>query len=526
MKRIKAALPVVAASLMVTVSWAQELWTAKDGSVRSADARALVISGDAMYLATRSEVYRSTGDNKKWESVFTLPTGENEIRCAAGSGERLLIGTRRGLFLTEDSGFTWKNVFRTIAPEKSDVAAIDICSYSPERLAIGSRRGVYLSEDNGRRWRDAGGLLRNKRIDKIVYGRGIIFVCSEDGVFVRKDGSDDWDRIYVSKRPEGSPEGGQELSTGQDGETRDRAVSIAISGVRIYIAGVRGIIYSDDGGHTWTDLPNTGISGSLTCILPAKGSGAIYCGTTKGVFRYYDDKKAWNELYKGTQRQLNIRSLIFDGESEESLWAVTDSGLYKYEGARLVSEEIVDVEKPVKAVAIIYDGEPSYEELQRAAIGFNEVDPEKISRWRSQARLKALVPKVSVGMDNNRSNTYEIYTSATKDYIVSGPDDMSEGFDLSISWELGDMIWSDDQTNIDVRSKLTTELRNDILAELRRSYYERKRLQYELVVSPPKDMRLRFEKELRVRELGQVIDDLTGNYLAKRSMKRTADNRQ
>jgi hypothetical protein len=92
---------------------------------------------------------------------------------------------------------------------------------------------------------------------------------------------------------------------------------------------------------------------------------------------------------------------------------------------------------------------------------------------------------------------------------------MSKGFDVSVSWELGDLIWSDDQTNIDVRSRLTTQLRNDVLDDLRRAYFERKRLQFELMSYPPKDLKARFDKELRVQELTQAIDDLTGNYLSK-----------
>ncbi|MFH1189528.1 MAG: hypothetical protein V1682_02415 [Candidatus Omnitrophota bacterium] len=75
------------------------------------------------------------------------------------------------------------------------------------------------------------------------------------------------------------------------------------------------------------------------------------------------------------------------------------------------------------------------------------------------------------------------------------------------------LIWSDDQTNIDVRSRLTTQLRTDVLDDLRRAYFERKRMQYELAISPPVDAKLRFEKELRVLELTQTIDDITGNYL-------------
>ena len=59
------------------------------------------------------------------------------------------------------------------------------------------------------------------------------------------------------------------------------------------------------------------------------------------------------------------------------------------------------------------------------------------------------------------------------------------------------------------------QLRNDILDDLRRAYYERKRVQFELMTNPPKDLNLKFEKELRLQELTQVIDDLTGNYLSE-----------
>ena len=68
--------------------------------------------------------------------------------------------------------------------------------------------------------------------------------------------------------------------------------------------------------------------------------------------------------------------------------------------------------------------------------------------------MKALVPKLSFGLDNHRSTNSTIYTSATKDYVATGPDDFYNALDVSVSWDLGNLIYSDDQTNIDVRSRL------------------------------------------------------------------------
>ena len=64
-------------------------------------------------------------------------------------------------------------------------------------------------------------------------------------------------------------------------------------------------------------------------------------------------------------------------------------------------------------------------------------------------------------------------------------------------------------------SSLGVQLRNDILDDLRRTYYERKRLQFELMSNPPKEMGAKFEKELRLQELTQSLDDLTGNYFSE-----------
>ena len=202
-----------------------------------------------------------------------------------------------------------------------------------------------------------------------------------------------------------------------------------------------------------------------------------------------------------------------------------------------MEDQYVDIERNIKSLKIMFSNEPTFKELQRAAMKFAEVDPEKIRNWRSQARMKALFPKVSVGLDKNNSTNYQIYTSATKDYIVTGPDDISSGVDVSLSWDIGNLVWSqnqnidglkrtgmiwlwsDDQTNIDVRSRLTTQLRNDILDDLRRAYYERRRLQFEFMQYPPTDLKVRFEKELRIQELTQTIDDLTGNYLSEHIRK-------
>ena len=78
-----------------------------------------------------------------------------------------------------------------------------------------------------------------------------------------------------------------------------------------------------------------------------------------------------------------------------------------------------------------------------------------------------------------------------------------------MSWDLGDLIWNPDQTSIDSRSKLMVELRDDILDQITRLYFERRRLQMELM-TPPAEPQSKLDKEMRVEELTALIDALTG----------------
>jgi len=77
------------------------------------------------------------------------------------------------------------------------------------------------------------------------------------------------------------------------------------------------------------------------------------------------------------------------------------------------------------------------------------------------------------------------------------------------------LIWNDDQTNIDVRSKLMVQLRDDILDEVTKLYFERIRLKMEINNLPIEDNKKRCEKELKLQELTASLDALTGGYFSQ-----------
>ncbi|MBD3379505.1 MAG: hypothetical protein GF408_03475 [Candidatus Omnitrophica bacterium] len=157
------------------------------------------------------------------------------------------------------------------------------------------------------------------------------------------------------------------------------------------------------------------------------------------------------------------------------------------------------------------DNAPSIKEVQRMAVEYAEVSPEKIRRWREMASWKALLPEVSLGFSESTDDNIEIYKNSTKHYVVTGPRETGQDWKVDLSWDLSELVWSSAQTSIDVRSRLMVQLREDILEEVTRLYFERERL---LAGQKNKDVFSRSNR-LKIREINAYIDALTGGEFTK-----------
>ena len=129
------------------------------------------------------------------------------------------------------------------------------------------------------------------------------------------------------------------------------------------------------------------------------------------------------------------------------------------------------------------------------------------------------MPHVSVGIDHNRSRDINIDEGSFPNFQFIETTDRDASFDVSLTWDLGELIWNDDQTSIDTRSKLMVELRDDILNEVTHLYFERRRLQVQIALQPDTDPAVAIERDIKLQELTAGIDALTGGYLS-RSLER------
>lgn len=162
--------------------------------------------------------------------------------------------------------------------------------------------------------------------------------------------------------------------------------------------------------------------------------------------------------------------------------------------------------------------EPTAREVQEQVVAYANADPSKIKKWHYLAKLRTLLPDVSFGRDFSRSNNIDLDRGSTSvaDRYISGPEDRAEGFDFDVSWDLGDLIFNTSQTSIDSREKSMVYLRQDLLEEATRIFYERRQLQLELIFSENLPELTYYQKIVELEEHTSQLDALTNGFMEKR----------
>jgi len=132
--------------------------------------------------------------------------------------------------------------------------------------------------------------------------------------------------------------------------------------------------------------------------------------------------------------------------------------------------------------------EPSVQEVQDAAIRYYQVHPDRIKSLRANAQLKALVPTITGGFNNqinsnNRNMMDGLYVKANpplpyKEYEVNTGDSM--GFTISATWMLDRLVFNAEV--LDVQSLIG--ILDGVVREVTTVYYIRRRMQIDGILRP------------------------------------------
>lgn len=463
-----------------------------------------------IYAGFEAGVSKTDDAGEAWRDVLFVRGRNQQVNFLVfdlQDKNSLYAATANGLFFSPDQGRHWSRIFKGKGGLENDCAVLEVLPYA---IYLGTKAGLFWSKDRGRTWHKEAGRLGNSSILAIACNLkepACVYVACADGVFKTGDSGSSWERVFVSaavERIEGAEEpAADEEETGPGSRIRYIAIDPDNPDC-LYLAVSSGIYASKNRGKSWQALSGYGLLDNEVRFLSFSPDSRLYALTKAGIFRH--EQERWFESSLGLVAG-DINSIAFD--SQDNIYAACEKGLFKGE-ANPYSGGVTD------RISLIHKDGPAIDDLRQAAIRYAEVEPEKIMRWRKLAARRALLPKVSAGINRDTSDLWHWESGSTTragdDLLTKGRDTVN--WDLTLTWDLSELIWNDAQTSIDVRSRLMVELRNDILDELTRLYFERLRVKMELDSLSIEERKKRQEHELRLKELAASLDGLTGGYFS------------
>ncbi len=155
-----------------------------------------------LMAATRNGLYVTMDETKGWEKVYIEgydaegPVFAISIHKDAPS--RILIGTKDGLFISDDSGKNWRQAGR--GPEGVTVKSIAQDPRDADLILLGTNQFLYRTTNGGRTWVRRGGGLQAGDFTSVVFNPANpdeVMLCeySRGGVYRSTDRGYLWERI-------------------------------------------------------------------------------------------------------------------------------------------------------------------------------------------------------------------------------------------------------------------------------------------------------------------------------------------
>ena len=147
----------------------------------------------------------------------------------------------------------------------------------------------------------------------------------------------------------------------------------------------------------------------------------------------------------------------------------------------------------------------------------------------TNARLKGLIPGISLSFTNNQGKTFGnlrdgLYPVLPGAAGSPNPDNLKErragtssnnSFHVGATWNLDRLVFNAE--SLDVKS--LNSLGETMVREVSTLYYSRRRLLAGIILSPSEDPEELFFELIRLDEMTSTLDALTGNRFSKTTWK-------
>ena len=477
------------------------------------------LDGTKFLVASGQQVFEA-GKENAWQPLWSQSDASAPIKRLFSFPvlpDIVFALTSRSVFMGNLKDRSWRVIYKDSGKTP---LAFAVHPKDPNHWFLGTQRGLWETTSAGKTWSPASIFRTSEPVPLLVFDRERLFIAGEKTLYLAMPESPAQSVLDLSRTSlEPSPQENESPSILEEPLSYDLKIHDLIASKRdsqeLFLATEDGVFQSHDSGHRWEPLSKSGLqSASVLQLAYAAKGDRLYAATPRGIYAYETRTHRWTGLFQGLAKDHAQGIAVLD---EKKLIAITEEGFVQYPLGVFTPEAGpgLTIYQPPEETLLLFKElislEPSAREVHKQVIRYANVGNGKIKRWQAGSRLAALLPTFSFGKNLDRSASISTYSGK----YITGPEDVSKGWDGRVGWDFGDMIYSSDQASIDSREKLMVELRNDLLSEATRIYYERRRLQIDLVFTPPASEQEHLENLLRMDELTALLDGMTDGFFSR-----------
>ena len=169
-----------------------------------------------------------------------------------------------------------------------------------------------------------------------------------------------------------------------------------------------------------------------------------------------------------------------------------------------------------------FNAEPTVRQVQQWSANYANIDPERVKRWLTQSSTFATLPQLQLEfrLRNDFDQGFDYFDEVGLDprdpqghyfpVIQDADQGQTQEMKVKLVFDLDKLVMSSERIRVINEAQDIVKLRDQVLGEVTRLYFERRRLQAERLLAPKSDPLALVKEELRLMELTANIDALTG----------------
>lgn len=161
-----------------------------------------------------------------------------------------------------------------------------------------------------------------------------------------------------------------------------------------------------------------------------------------------------------------------------------------------------------------FDPEPSVQQVQDMAMAYTHTNREQVENWLRASRNSAWLPQLTARYTFQDTFGQDFDYAGTNAELQDGDTEQRWQGQVQVRWDLDELVMSSAQIRVISESQDVVKLRDTVLTQVTGLYFDRRRLQVDMLLDPPKDVRAQVDQQLRLMELTAELDGYTGGQFS------------